>query len=48
MNTYVSGNMQEWGKFAAGALVAALPLIAVFAITQKYLVTGLTSGAVKG
>jgi arabinogalactan oligomer/maltooligosaccharide transport system permease protein len=48
MQTYVSGNLQEWGKFAAGALLAAIPMITVFAVAQKHLVTGLTSGAVKG
>lgn len=48
MQTYVSGNLQEWGKFAAGALIAALPMIAVFAVAQKHLVTGMTAGAVKG
>lgn len=48
LNTYVSGNLQEWGKFAAGALISAIPMLLVFGITQKYLVTGLTSGAVKG
>jgi arabinogalactan oligomer/maltooligosaccharide transport system permease protein len=48
LNTYVSGNLQEWGKFAAGALISAIPMLVVFSITQKYLVTGLTSGAVKG
>lgn len=48
LNTYVTGNTQEWGKFAAGALISAVPMIIVFGLTQKYLVTGLTSGAVKG
>ena len=48
LQTYVSGNLQEWGKFAAGALIGALPMIAVFAVAQKYLVTGMTAGAVKG
>jgi arabinogalactan oligomer/maltooligosaccharide transport system permease protein len=48
MQTYVSGNLQEWGKFAAGALIAAIPMITVFAVAQKHLVTGLTAGAVKG
>jgi len=48
MQTYVSGNLQEWGLFAAGALLAALPMIAVFAVAQKHLVTGMTAGAVKG
>ena len=48
LNTYVSGNLQEWGKFAAGALVSAIPMLLVFSLTQKYLTTGLTAGAVKG
>jgi arabinogalactan oligomer/maltooligosaccharide transport system permease protein len=48
LQSYVSGNVQEWGKFAAGALVAAIPMIALFAVTQKHLTTGLTAGAVKG
>lgn len=48
LQSYVSGNTQEWGKFAAGALVAAIPMIAVFAVSQKHLTTGLTAGAVKG
>jgi arabinogalactan oligomer/maltooligosaccharide transport system permease protein len=48
LNTYVSGNLQEWGKFAAGALIGALPMMAVFIVAQKHLVTGMTAGAVKG
>lgn len=48
LNSYVSGNQQEWGKFAAGALVSAIPMLIVFSVTQKYLTTGLTAGAVKG
>lgn len=39
---------QQWGLFAAGALMAAVPLLLVFALTQKQLTTGLTAGAVKG
>ncbi len=38
----------DYGSLAAGGLVAVLPVIAVFAYVQKYLVTGLGSGAVKG
>ena len=48
LNSYVSGNLQEWGKFAAGALIAAIPMLAVFIASQKHLTTGLTGGAVKG
>jgi ABC-type maltose transport system permease subunit len=39
---------QRWGVFSAGALIAALPVVIVFLIFQRYLVGGLTSGAVKG
>jgi arabinogalactan oligomer/maltooligosaccharide transport system permease protein len=48
LNSYVSGQQQEWGLFAAGALMAAIPMLIVFSVSQKYLTTGLTAGAVKG
>jgi arabinogalactan oligomer/maltooligosaccharide transport system permease protein len=38
----------DWGKFAAGAIVTSLPVMIVFYVLQKYLVGGLTAGAVKG
>ena len=37
-----------WGLFAAGAVVAAIPVILLFQYLQKYIVSGLTAGAVKG
>ncbi|HRA67659.1 MAG TPA: sugar ABC transporter permease [Caldilinea sp.] len=39
---------QSWGVFSAGALLAALPTIILFMFFQRYLVGGLTTGAVKG
>ena len=39
---------QQWGYFAAGSIVAALPVVLLFMYLQKYLVSGLTAGAVKG
>ncbi len=49
LNTYVSNPLrQEWGYFAAGALMAAIPLLIVFSFAQRSLVTGLTAGSVKG
>lgn len=39
---------QRWGVFCAGALIAALPIVIIFMIFQRYLVGGLTTGAVKG
>lgn len=39
---------QAWNDFAAGALIAALPVCVVFLLMQRWLVSGLASGAVKG
>jgi arabinogalactan oligomer/maltooligosaccharide transport system permease protein len=39
---------QQWGYFAAGSIVAAIPVVLLFLFLQKYLISGLTSGAVKG
>ncbi|MBI4346549.1 MAG: sugar ABC transporter permease [Elusimicrobia bacterium] len=38
----------EWGKFAAGAIVVSVPVMALFFALQKHLVGGLTAGGVKG
>ena len=45
---FVSGFSEQWGYFAAGALVAAIPVVVLFMFLQKYLISGLTAGAVKG
>ncbi|HEX2992142.1 MAG TPA: sugar ABC transporter permease [Anaerolineales bacterium] len=39
---------QKWGVFAAGALLGALPIMAIYLILQDQIVGGLTAGAVKG
>jgi len=39
---------QRWGQFAAGALMGGLPVVLLFTFLQRYLVAGLTTGAVKG
>ena len=38
----------RWGQFAAGALIGALPTVIIFMALQRYLVSGLTAGSVKG
>lgn len=38
----------QWDKFAAGALVVSLPVMALFYLAQRHLVAGLASGGVKG
>lgn len=37
-----------WGLFAAAAVVASIPIILLFQFLQRYIVTGLTAGSVKG
>ncbi|MBD3219648.1 ABC transporter permease subunit [bacterium] len=39
---------QQWGFFAAGSIVAALPVVVLFLMLQRYLISGLTAGSVKG
>lgn len=38
----------DFGALAAGGVVAAVPVVLVFAVVQRFLVQGLTAGAVKG
>jgi ABC-type maltose transport system permease subunit len=46
---YVSDNFaRDWGKFAAGALVGATPIVILYLLLQDQIVGGLTQGAVKG
>lgn len=47
-NWVADARTAPWGVFAAGAVVAAVPVIALFQYLQKYIVSGLTAGAVKG
>jgi arabinogalactan oligomer/maltooligosaccharide transport system permease protein len=39
---------QHWGPFTAGVLLATIPAIALFAFLQRFIVSGLTQGSVKG
>ena len=40
-------NYADWSAFSAGAIMAAAPVMALFLFLQKYIVGGLTAGAVK-
>ncbi len=47
--TFSSGPYQtEWGLFTAAALLGMLPMTILFLSLQRYIVSGLTKGAVKG
>lgn len=37
-----------WSLFAAGAVLTAIPIVILFMFLQKYIVSGLTAGGVKG
>jgi arabinogalactan oligomer/maltooligosaccharide transport system permease protein len=37
----------NWPVFAAGAVLAALPVVVLFFVLERYVVGGLTAGAVK-
>lgn len=38
----------NWAQYSAAAIMASVPIVALFMGLQKYLATGLTAGAVKG
>ena len=46
--TFVSKFSVDWGQMMAAAVLALIPACLFFAFIQRYLVQGLTSGAVKG
>ena len=48
LSRYVGEHDADWGRFAAGALVVSVPVMALFYVTQRHLVGGLTAGGVKG
>ena len=49
MNQLVNNQYdQTWGPFTAGALLAAVPVVILFLFLQRWIIGGLTQGAVKG
>ena len=45
---FLQENNFLWGDFAAAAILSGIPITIVFLIAQRYLVSGLGDGAVKG
>jgi len=49
LQTFIGTNYsQEWGAFAAGAVMGAIPMVTIYLLLQDYIVGGLTAGSVKG
>jgi ABC-type glycerol-3-phosphate transport system permease component len=40
--------ISQWGQIAAGTVIIIVPVVILFALVQRWLVEGLTAGAVKG
>ena len=47
LNSFISKAGISWGIMSAGLVIALLPTILVFAFAQKYIISGLTEGAIK-
>jgi arabinogalactan oligomer/maltooligosaccharide transport system permease protein len=48
LQRYIGEHEAQWERFAAGALVVSVPVMALFYVAQRHLVAGLTAGGVKG
>ncbi|GAB4417561.1 MAG: sugar ABC transporter permease [Anaerolineae bacterium] len=49
LNRFISDSFnREWGVFSAGALIGAIPIVVLILSFQRFFVSGLTEGAVKG
>ncbi len=48
LNSFISKAGIGWDVMSAGLVIALIPTIVVFAFAQRYIVAGLTRGAVKG
>jgi arabinogalactan oligomer / maltooligosaccharide transport system permease protein len=48
LQKFVGEHDAAWGPFAAGAILVSVPVMALFYVAQRQLVSGLTAGGVKG
>jgi multiple sugar transport system permease protein len=44
----IVGDVQPWGELTAASLLMAIPIFILYSIGQRFMVAGLTAGAVKG
>jgi multiple sugar transport system permease protein len=48
LNYLITSDVLPWGPLMAGAVLSSLPLVVLYFIAQRFMVQGMTSGAVKG
>ncbi|MHA7860952.1 sugar ABC transporter permease [Tessaracoccus sp. Y36] len=46
--TFANNNNEYFGQFAAGSILASLPVVVLYLVLQRHIVGGLTTGSVKG
>jgi multiple sugar transport system permease protein len=44
----IIGDVMPWGELMAAALLMAIPVVIIYTLGQRFMVAGLTAGAVKG
>jgi multiple sugar transport system permease protein len=48
LQNFIAGGEIRWGRMLAASIVVIVPAILITMVLQKYVVSGLTSGAIKG
>ncbi|WP_099361629.1 carbohydrate ABC transporter permease [Fredinandcohnia onubensis] len=48
MNSFITKYDIDWGAMSAATVISVIPTLILFAVAQKYIVEGMTDGAVKG
>lgn len=47
LKSFQSNLTTEWGLYAAASLIVSIPVVVLFIVLSRYLVSGLTLGSVK-
>ena len=48
LNYLITGDVLLWGPIMAGAVLAAVPVMVLYFLAQRFMVQGMTAGSVKG
>jgi multiple sugar transport system permease protein len=48
LNYLITSDVLPWGPLMAGAVLSSLPLMILYFVAQRFMVTGMSAGAVKG
>ena len=48
LSNLITSDVLPWGPLMAGAVISSLPLMVLYFVAQRFMVSGATAGAVKG